>query len=313
MEIEQFSDVTQVISEQLKFKAKLAIGENAYTTLKLKNKLADFWELAGGVGTGAAIAKTTLVASTFFAPTGFAGLLGLGVAATPVGWVLAAAVLSGGAVLGVRRLLVDATGSRVTVIPKFINTPIDVLAVSLFDLIAPLLYKIAAVDGRITDDERACIRNYFIKEWGYDPVFIAAGTAVIESTLDDFSIKDLAETFAEFSKTNPDCNYAEMTRDLIEFIKIVIESDGIIDEREELVIEKIESIFLEAGRTFTKENFEKISNSVLESVKKGKESLLNSEAFDRTKDGLDTAKKIAKKSASKTVKTGRTLFGKIFK
>jgi tellurite resistance protein len=313
MKTEQFSDVTQVISESLKFKAKLAIGENAYTTLKLKNKLADFWELAGGVGTGAAIAQTTVVASTFFAPTGLAGLLGLGVAVTPVGWVLAAAVLSGGTVLGVRRLLSDVTESRVTVIPKFINTPIDVLALDLFDLIAPLVYKIAIVDGVITDDERLCIRNYFIDEWGYDPLFITAGTAAIESTLDDFSIKDLAETFAQFSKANPDCNYTEMTRDLIEFLKTVVEADGVIDEREELALEKIESIFTEAGRTFSKENFEKISNSFVDSVKKGKESLLNSDTLDRTRDGLEAAKEVAKKRASETVKTGKTLLGKFFK
>jgi tellurite resistance protein len=312
VEIEQFSNVTQVIYEPLKFKAKLAIGENAYTTLKLKNRLADFWELAGGVGTGVAIAKTTVVASTFFAPSGLAGLLGLGVAATPVGWVMAAAVLSGGAALGVRRLLSGATESRVTVIPKFINTPIDVLALDLFDLIAPLVCKIAIVDGQITDDERLCICNYFIEEWGYDSIFIEAGSALIESSLNDFSIKDLAEKFAEFSKANPDCNYTEMTRDLIAFLRTVIEADGIIDEREELAIEKIESIFAETGRTFTQANFEKFGNSVAESLKKGKESLLNSETLDRTKDGLDAAKEITKKGAIETVKAGKTILGKFF-
>jgi tellurite resistance protein len=313
LETNKFSDVIQVIADQLKFKAKLAIGENAYTTLKLKNKLADFWEVSGAVGTGAAIAKSTVVASTFFSPGGLVGLVGLGVAVTPVGWVLAAAVLSGGAVLGVRRWLGDATGDRVTVIPKFINTPIDVLAVNLFDLLAPLAFKVAATDGRVTEDERDCISNYFISEWGYDPLFVAAGSTVIESTLDDFSIKNLAETFAEFSKVNPDCNYAEMTRDVIEFIKAVGEADGIFDEREEFALAKIESIFLESGRTFTKENFEKVTSSIVESVRRGKESLLKSEVLDRTKDGFSTTKDAAMKSVNETFDTGKTLFSKLFK
>lgn len=96
METSPFSEVTQVIAEQLRFKAKLAIGENAYTTLKLKNKLADFWEISGAVGTGAAVAQSTVIASTFFAPGGLVGLLGLGTAVTPIGWVIGAAVISGG-------------------------------------------------------------------------------------------------------------------------------------------------------------------------------------------------------------------------
>ena len=273
METDQFSNVKAVIHEPLKFKVKLAIGEDAYGTLRMKNKLADFWEIFGGVGAGAAAAKTTVVATTFFAPHGLLGLIGLGTAATPVGWVVAAAVLSGGAVIGVRRFLSDATGSRVTVIPKFINTPIDVLAVNLFDLIAPLALKIAAVDSVITDTERKWIKDYFVNEWGYDPLFIDIGCKLIESKLDEIYVKDVAEKFAEFSKASPDCNYSEMTRDLMVFLKGVMEADGKIDEREEFAIEKIDEIFKEAGRVFSKANIEMAKNTAQESLQKGKESV----------------------------------------
>lgn len=273
MEINQFSDVKAVIGEPLKFKVKLAIGEDAYGTLRMKNKLADFWEIFGGVGSGAAVAKSAVVATTFFAPHGLLGLIGLGTAVTPVGWVVAAAVLSGGSVIGVRRFLSDAAKSRVSVIPKFINTPIDVLAVNLFDLIAPLALKIAIVDGVVTDDERKCIKDYFVNEWGYDPLFIDIGCKLIESKLDDISVKDIAEKLAEFSKASPDCNYSEMTRDLMEFLTDVMEADGKIDEREEFAIEKINEIFKEAGRTFSKANIEMAKNTAKESLQKGKESV----------------------------------------
>lgn len=313
MKREQFANVTQVIAEQLRFKAKLAIGENAYATLKFKNKLADFWEISGAVGTGAAVAQSTVVASTFFAPGGLLGLLGLSTAVTPVGWVFAAAVISGGAVLGVRRWLGDATSDRVTVVPKFINTPIDVLAINLFDLIAPLAFKVAAIDGKITNDERACIQHYFIKEWGYDPGFIAAGVVVIEESLDSFSVQNLAKTFAEFSKANPDCNYPKMTKDLIAFIKQVIESDCVIDEREELALEKIEVIFLDAGRTFSKANFQKVSQSMADSVKRGGEAVLQSDTLNSTKAGIGKVKDTAVTGASETLKAGKNLMGKILK
>lgn len=312
MDSERFDNVTQVIADELRFKARLAIGEDAYTTLKLKRQLSDFWEIAGGVGTGAAVVKSTVVASTFFAPSGLVGLLGLGAAATPVGWVVAAAVLSGGAVLGVRRWIGQATGDRVSVIPKFINTPIDILAVNLFDLICPLALKIAAVDGHISEDERLCIKRYFITAWGYDPQYLEASLPIIESNLDDFYVKDLAQSFAEFSKANPDCNYAEMTRDLLAFIKDVIESDGIIDEREELALEKIEAIFTENNRTFTRANIEKMGGAVAETIQRGKSSLLNSKALDHTIKGLDSAKQITKKQAIDSMQAGKKLIRKFF-
>jgi uncharacterized tellurite resistance protein B-like protein len=323
VEINQFTDVKAVISEPLKFKAKLAIGEDAYGTLKVKNKLAEYWDLYGWMGTGAAAAKTTVVATTFFAPSGVLGFIGLGTAVTPVGWVIAAAILSGGAAIGVRRFLSDATGTKVTVIPKFINTPIDVLALNLFDLIAPLALKVAAVDGQITDGERRWIKDYFANDWGYDPLFLDAGFTLIESKLEDFSIKEIAEKLAEFSKANQDCNYSVMTSDLIGFLKGVMEADGIIDEREEFAIEKIEGIFSEAGRLFSKANIAKAGDTAKESAMKVKDAIgtgaaalggslkRSSEAVAKS-HAADVAKEFASKSTDEIAKAGKAFFGKIF-
>lgn len=331
MEDDQFNDVRAVISDPLKFKSKLGIGEDAYGTLRLKNKVADFWDVLGGLGTGAAVAQTSVVASTFFAPGGLVGLLGLGTAVTPVGWVVAAAVLSGGAVVGVRRFARNATGSRVDVIPKFVNTPIDVLAVSIFDLVAPLALKVAAVDGEITDDERKWIKCYFEYEWGYDASFLDAGLRLIESTLDEVSIREIAETLAEFSKASQDCNYSAMTRDLMVFLNGVMEADGAIDEREEFAIERIEVIFAEAGRTFSVKNVSKVGGEVLDSLKKGansvgkgvgtfgkavkdkSETFVQSETFARTAGTVESARVKTMESASDSVKAGKELLGKFFK
>lgn len=331
MKNDQFLDVKVVIADPLKFKLKLAIGEEAYGSLRLKNRLEECWDNYEWAATGAAAAKSTLVASQFFAPQGFLAFIGVGTAVTPIGWVIAAAVLTGGAAIGVKRFLNDSAGNRVAVVPKFINTPIDVLAVSLFDLIAPLAFKVAEVDGQITDDERKWIKDFFVNEWGYDALFLDAGFQVIESNLDNFSIRDVAGQLAEFSKANQDCNYTVMTRELVGFFRAVMEADGKIDEREEFAVEKIEAVFSDVGRTFTQANLVKVGGTLVDSLKAGagsvgsgmgalgqaaiknSEKFVSSEAFNRAADTAAVAKLAAIKGAGNTVEAGKALIGKFLK
>jgi len=98
-EKEWFHDIECVVAEPLKFKAKLGIGEDAYTSLRLKNAVFEMWDVAGVAYTAAGVAKSAAVASAFFAPSGFLAAIGFGATAvTPVAWVVAAAVVSGGGV-----------------------------------------------------------------------------------------------------------------------------------------------------------------------------------------------------------------------
>jgi len=235
--------IESVITDSMRFKAKLAIGEDAYTSLKLKNSIFEAWDTAG-VGITAAGA-----ASTFLAPSGLSGLLvAVGIGATPIGWVIAAGVLSSGAWYGITRFNKDATSNRVTVIPKFINTPIDVLGLGLFNLMAPLALKVADVDGYIDEAEMEHINTYFVNEWGYDQTFVTEGLAFLEAKLSEFSIKELAQKLAKFKIDNPDCNYEPMAQELLSLLTNIMEVDGKIDEREEMAIEKVRSIFKEANQ-----------------------------------------------------------------
>ena len=159
-----FEGIETIISEPLNFKSRLAIGEDAYTSLRVKNAAFHAWEVAGVATTAAVVAKSSVVASTFFAPSGWLAAIGIGSAATPVGWVIAASVVTGGAWVGITRYLKKASADRVTVIPRFINTPLDVLALGLFDLLAPLTLKVIEVDGRIDNAKRELIHAYFVKE-----------------------------------------------------------------------------------------------------------------------------------------------------
>jgi len=245
---DSFRDIDRIVVEPLKFKAKLAIGEDAYTSLRVKNTVIQVWDVAGVATTAAVVAKSSVVASTFFAPTGWLAALGIGTAVTPIGWVVAAGVLTGGAWFGITRHLKKASASKVTVVPKFINTPLDVLALGLFDLMAPLALKVAVVDGRVDEARRRQLDDYFVGEWGYDADFVDAGMQHIESRLGDVSIHDLAHTLAEFASQNRDCNFHMMSREILEFLRDVAAADGVVEDSEEDAIAEVERIFKRASR-----------------------------------------------------------------
>jgi len=238
-----FQDIETIISEPLNFKARLAIGEDAYTSLKVKNAAVQVWDVAGVATSAAVVAKSSVVASTFFAPSGLLAAIGIGTAVTPVGWVIAASVVTGGAWFGITRHLKKASASRVTVVPNFINTPLDVLALGLFDLLGPLALKVANAEGRIDDSERKLIHDYFVKQWGYDPKFVAEGIRYIESNLSGLSIRELAQTIADFTSANRDCNFEMMSQEILGFLRNIVEVDGKIAASDEKAIANIEAIF----------------------------------------------------------------------
>ncbi|GAW35323.1 tellurite resistance protein TerB [Roseovarius sp. A-2] len=238
-----FEGVNDVVEDELRFKVKLGIGEDAYTSTRLKKAVFEAWDVAGVAATGAQLASSALVAQKFFAAPSLLASIGIGTAtaATPIGWVVAASVISGGAWLGITRYLKD-DGGKVKVIPEFINTPLDVLGLGLFDLIAPLAIKVAAVDGHVDDSELAAIKKYFVRTWGYSEPFVERGLAFVSAKHGDYHIKTAAAALGAFARDNPDCRADRMLADILAFLREVMEADGRIDEREEMAIERIEKV-----------------------------------------------------------------------
>ena len=243
-----FENIETIVAEPLNFKAKLAIGEEAYTSLKVKNAAIQAWDVAGVATTAAVVAKSSVVASTFFAPTGWLAAIGIGTAVTPIGWVIAAGVVTGGTWFGITRHLKKVSASKVTVVPNFINTPLDVLALGLFDLLAPLALKVAERQTQIDEGKRRLIRRYFVKEWGYDGDFIDEGLRYIESNLSETSTEQLAQTIACFTRENPDCNFKVMSQEILGFLRQIVEVDGRINTDDEQAIANIERIFRAANK-----------------------------------------------------------------
>jgi uncharacterized tellurite resistance protein B-like protein len=241
-----FEGVKDVVEDDLRFKAKLGIGEDAYTSTRVKKSVFEAWDVAGVAATGAQVASSALVAQKFFVAPSLLASIGIGTATavTPIGWVIAASVLSGGAWLGITRYLKD-DGSKTTVIPTFINTPVDVLGLGLFDLMAPLAMKVAAVDGHVHESEIDTIRHYFVRSWGYSDQFVDSGLEFVSQKLDSYDIKTAAATLGAFARDNPDCKANVMLADIKSFLREVMEADGRIDEREEMAIERVEKVFSE--------------------------------------------------------------------
>ena len=246
----RFDGVERVVADPLRLKLKLAIGEDAYAALRVKRRLQEVWDVGGVAATGGAVAASSVVAGTFFAPGGWLAAIGLGTAAvTPLGWIIGAAVVSGGAYYGVIRLLRSYSEARVQVIPAFINTPMDLLGASLFDMMGALALKVAAFGGPPEEAERACLKDYFVNEWGLDRRYVDSALPVIEADSAAQTLKDMAVALARFSRDNPDCNYPVMHRDLIAFLREIAQADGHPDERKDLAIETVDRILRDEART----------------------------------------------------------------
>jgi tellurite resistance protein len=234
--------VEQVVAEPLKFKAKLAIGEEAYTSLRVVNRVRELWDILGAAGTGAAVAKSSLVATSFFAPSGLLGALGIGTAATPIGWVAFAALASGGACYGLYRYLGNSKGSRVIEIPRFLNTPLDALGLALFDLIAPLALRLAQIDGQIDPEERAFLTTHLVDDWGLDRHFVEQALQMIEPGLHEITAEAMAAELAGFLHANPDCKHQVIAADLFEFLREMLASADGLTPAEEQALAKVSGL-----------------------------------------------------------------------
>ena len=223
----RYEEPEEVIAHELVFKGRLGIGEEAYKFLKISKNLSTFIHplLAGGATSGAA--ASSVVAGALFPATGFGSALaaiGIGAGAvTPVGWVVGAGLAAGGAYFGVRKLLGNAKDKMVDVIPKYINTPLDLIGVELLHRLLPLCLKIASADGRIIDLELEAIADHYEKDWGYSRDFVIKTMEEIKEDVENVSYEGLAKSLSDYCDKNSDCDRGTIADFLLEHLEEVLE------------------------------------------------------------------------------------------
>ena len=265
--IADFEGIEGVVADDLRFRLKLGIGEDAYTSIRYAKRLQQLWDVGGVAAAGAKFASTSTMVASFFGGSGLLASLGLTTAVTPIGWVIAAGIACGGAYYGGMRLAGAYGGARVSKIPEFINTPIDYLGAVLIDMIGTLAIKLATLDGNIHDDEQATILDHFVSEWGFDRNYCDRALSVIIENNASISLKDAAKVLGVFVRDHQDCNADAMRVDLINLLREIVEADGKIDEVEELALEKIEAILHAEMSPSISRSAGKLTGSILDAAR----------------------------------------------
>ena len=239
--------VENVLEKPLAFKAKLAIGEDAYKSLKYNKNLQRTWHALTAGATGAVIAKTPVVAGVIGLRVSFLSFLGIDSITVPSLFIALAAAGSATAYIGVMYLIRNFSKERVDVIPKFINSPLDILAVSLFDFLAPLALKVAAADREKSSPEHDLIVEYFSNDWGYSKDYAEESLKLIEEQIQDVEIKQFLESISDFIRENPDCNQIEIAKDILGILREIAEVDGKLTEDEAHILDISEDHFKDAN------------------------------------------------------------------
>ena len=218
-----------VIAHGMLFRARLGIGEEAYKFLKLPKNLSTFIHslLAGGAASGAA--ASPVVAGALFPATGIGSALaaiGIGAGAvTPIGWVIGAGLAAGGAYFGVRKFLSSKKPETVDVVPKYINTPLDLIGDELLHRLLPLGLKIASADGQITGEEVNAIVEHYEKDWGYSRDFVIYKIAGMKEHVESTPCEEFAQPLLDYCDMNKDCDRGTIVDSILEHLEEILEID----------------------------------------------------------------------------------------
>ena len=235
---EMFSKkTTPVVVQPLVFKHKLSISDKSYKFLRSTNSMKEFMEIlcGGGAAAGALFAgwSTTL---------GFWGGLSvaIGFTTTPIGWITAAGGCGMAAVYSCKKIMSGAKSKCVDEIPKFIKTPIDILAISISSLVIPVSLKIGLADGLFHQKERECIIFYFRNEWGIDEEYISEQLTCQLKQIDKFSLEKVREDLLKLSEFYDELEYNVIAKEIIRLSRDVMNINKQCHPLEEKEIAKIE-------------------------------------------------------------------------
>lgn len=145
---------------------------------------------------------------------------------------------------GVSRLFEKSKDNGLVIIPKYINTPLDVIAVALIELMLPVSLKMANAGGSITTSELNAIQRFFTEEWGYTPGFVSRLIAEYRTQTASVSYSKLAGSLGTYCAESKDCDKEAIMTGFIEHLREVIEADGVIHEQERVELDYLTGLLI---------------------------------------------------------------------
>lgn len=115
---------------------------------------------------------------------------------------------------------------------------------NFLDVLLPLCLKIAFFDKNFHANENKVIEDFFITNLGFDRDFVISKIGFTIPKVSDFSISDLAKNLSKYiNEVAPAELSDDILLDVYDFLNIIIEADGKIDETELLAIKEVAKCF----------------------------------------------------------------------
>lgn len=237
-ELEQFNfDCITVVEDADKFKAKLNIGSAAFKKLATAEKAGEILlALSAAGGGGAALFAGWLASLGMLAKLGFA----VGFVATPFGPMAVAGSLAATALLAIRKFYKSIKKDAVVEVPKFINSPIDVLGMSICSLIYPIAMKVAHADGSADEKERAVVKAYFVEQWGISAQYVDQLDREVDSKSAASIYERLKADISRLGQTG-DVKADTLAREIVAIAGDVIGADGRVDASESVELDRLKT------------------------------------------------------------------------
>ena len=199
-----------VFSDEIEFKRKLNLSDKAMSDLLMAKDLDKYGStLAAAMATGA-VAYIAWLSSLGF--IGQAAIL-VGLGSNPIGWIALAAGAGGLLMYGSKTAINKLDENAYERIPKYLNTPLDVLGTTLIAVILPIYLKLAINDKNIIKNSLDNIMEEF-SNWGYDRNYLEQTINTFMKGLGELKIEDTKEKLQVIVKATDGLEYCTIS-DLI--------------------------------------------------------------------------------------------------
>lgn len=228
-------DSEKIVEIPERFKIKLGLDERSYKYLSSAKNLKEFVEVASTTGAGAlgGLCCGYSSASGIAVLLSHWGLMSLSVA----GPVAIGAGIAFAGICVIKYCFYRADKMTMDHIPKFINTPLDILGASLADVLIYPAVKIAICDGHFSKEEYDFIVNSLYDEWGISKEYCVKVVKAALDSIYEYSYQATFDLISGVCGQNKELNRTKIFTDVCRLVEGLVYADGefSMDEHAELI------------------------------------------------------------------------------